>query len=141
MSFQLPSGLRPAQPPSGGSGGGGGAGSPGPSQQEQGEAQERQRQQEEMKRGMIASMLTPGARERCTSSSILSFPVSWVEGTRTDRTVSRIGLTRPEMASRVEELLVRMAQAGQIRGQVTDEAMKGLLQQVRPLSSSNHTLS
>jgi programmed cell death protein 5 len=34
------------------------------------------------------------------------------------------------MASRVEELLVRMGQAGQIRGQVTDEAMKGLLQQV-----------
>jgi DNA-binding TFAR19-related protein (PDSD5 family) len=46
--------------------------------------------------------------------------------------VSRIALTRPEMASRVEELLVRMGQAGQIRGQVTDEAMKGLLQQVCP---------
>lgn len=38
------------------------------------------------------------------------------------------------MASRVEDLLIRMGQAGQIRGQVTDEAMKGLLQQVRQTS-------
>ena len=77
MSFQLPQGLRPAQPPSGGaggSGGGGGRGSPGagPSQPgggggDQAEAAERQRQNEEMKRGMIASMLAPEARERCTS--------------------------------------------------------------------------
>jgi programmed cell death protein 5 len=66
MSFQLPSGLRPAQPPSGGSSPSQGGG--GPSQQDQGEAQERQRQQEEMKRGMIASMLTPPARERCMSA-------------------------------------------------------------------------
>ena len=76
MSFQLPQGLRPAQPPSGGAGGsgGGGRGSPGagPSQPgagggggDQAEAAERQRQNEEMKRGMIASMLAPEARERC----------------------------------------------------------------------------
>lgn len=64
MSFQLPSGLKPAQPPSSGSG------SPGPSQggsgggADQAEAAERQRQNEEMKRGMIASMLAPQARER-----------------------------------------------------------------------------
>jgi len=45
-------------------------------------------------------------------------------------TVSRIALTRPEMSSRVEDLLVRMGQAGQIRGQVTDDQLKGLLQQV-----------
>jgi hypothetical protein len=44
--------------------------------------------------------------------------------------VSRIALTRPEMSSRVEDLLVRMGQAGQIRGQVTDDQLKGLLQQV-----------
>ena len=44
--------------------------------------------------------------------------------------VSRIALTRPEMASRVEDLLVRMGQAGQIRGQVTDYQLKGLLLQV-----------
>ena len=47
--------------------------------------------------------------------------------------VSRIALTRPEMSSRVEDLLVRMGQAGQIRGQVTDDQLKGLLQQVSPM--------
>jgi programmed cell death protein 5 len=64
MSFQLPSGLRPAQPPQGGTGGGGG----GKQEQDNGEAQEKQRQQQEMKRGMIASMLAPEARERCKST-------------------------------------------------------------------------
>lgn len=44
--------------------------------------------------------------------------------------VSRISLTRPQLASQVESLLVRMGQQGQIRGQVTDEALKGLLEQV-----------
>jgi len=62
MSFQLPSGLKPAQPPQQSGGGGGGG-------QDNGEAQEKQRQQEEMKRGMIASMLAPAARERCTYRS------------------------------------------------------------------------
>ena len=44
--------------------------------------------------------------------------------------VSRISLTRPQLAAQVEDLLVRMGQQGQIRGQVTDEALKGLLEQV-----------
>lgn len=80
MSFQLPQGLRPAQPPSGSGGAGRGGGSPGgggagPSQPgggggDQAEAAERQRQNEEMKRGMIASMLTTDARERCRSVSL-----------------------------------------------------------------------
>ena len=34
------------------------------------------------------------------------------------------------MAQQVTELLVRMGQQGQIRGKVTDEALKGLLEQV-----------
>ena len=46
-------------------------------------------------------------------------------------TVSRISLTRPQLAGQVEELLVRMGQSGQIRGQVSDEALKGLLEQVK----------
>jgi hypothetical protein len=45
--------------------------------------------------------------------------------------VSRISLTRPQLAASVEDLLVRMGQQGQVRGQVTDEALKGLLEQVR----------
>lgn len=55
MSFQLPSGLKPAQAPQQGQQGGG----------DNGEAAEKHRQQEEMKRGMIASMLSTAARERC----------------------------------------------------------------------------
>lgn len=47
--------------------------------------------------------------------------------------VSRISLTRPQLAAQVETLLVNMGQQGQIRGQVSDEALKGLLEQVRGL--------
>jgi hypothetical protein len=71
MSFQLPPGMRPAQPPgTGGGGGGGGPSNPngggqGQSEEGQREAQDKARAQEEMKRGMIASMLAPEARERC----------------------------------------------------------------------------
>jgi programmed cell death protein 5 len=111
MSFQLPQGFKPAAPPAQGQQGGG----------DNGEAQEKLRQQEEMKRGMIASMLSTAARERCTFSLKDGWELI---------VVSRIALTRPEMSSRVEDLLVRMGQAGQIRGQVTDDQLKGLLQQV-----------
>ena len=44
--------------------------------------------------------------------------------------MSRISLTRPQLAEQVEDLLVRMGQQGQIKGQVSDEALKGLLSQV-----------
>ncbi len=44
--------------------------------------------------------------------------------------VSRISLTRPQLAGQVEDLLVRMGQQGQVRGKVADEALKGLLEQV-----------
>lgn len=47
-----------------------------------------------------------------------------------DAAVSRISLTRPQLASQVEELLVRMGQGGQIRGKVSDEQLKQLLEQV-----------
>ena len=50
---------------------------------------------------------------------------------RSYRVVSRISLTRPQLAGQVEDLLVRMGQQGQVRGKVTDEALKGLLEQVR----------
>ncbi|GMK58126.1 hypothetical protein CspeluHIS016_0501580 [Cutaneotrichosporon spelunceum] len=72
------------------------------------EAAQRQAAQAEAKRTMIQAMLEPEARER----------------------LSRISLTRPQLAAQVEDLLVRMGQQGQIRGQVSDEALKGLLEQV-----------
>ena len=58
----------------------------------------------------------------------------WFIFTEADRSwliVSRISLTRPQLAEQVEDLLVRMGQQGQIKGQVSDEALKGLLAQVR----------
>ncbi|RSH94314.1 hypothetical protein EHS25_004117 [Saitozyma podzolica] len=103
-NFQLPAGMRPASGPSGGASPGGN----GPSPEERAAAEERASQQAEMKRSMIAAMLEPAARER----------------------LSRISLTRPQLAASVEDLLVRMGQQGQIRGQVSDEALKGLLEQV-----------
>ncbi|ORY27657.1 PDCD5-related protein [Naematelia encephala] len=103
-NFQLPAGFRPSAPPGGSSSGQG----QGPSPEEQAAAQERAQQQAEMKRTIIAAMLEPAARER----------------------LSRISLTRPQLAEQVEGLLVRMGQQGQIRGQVSDEALKGLLEQV-----------
>ncbi|WWD16850.1 hypothetical protein CI109_101282 [Kwoniella shandongensis] len=111
--MQLPPGFRPSQP----QGGPGGGGNGGPSPEEREAAESRARQQEEMKRNMIAAMLEAPARER----------------------LSRISLTRPQLAAQVEDLLVRMGQQGQIRGQVTDEALKGLLEQVSnppPIKSS-----
>ncbi|KAL1410147.1 hypothetical protein Q8F55_004150 [Vanrija albida] len=107
MSFQLPAGMRPAQPPSGAQGGNGGNGG-GNGGQDDEERRARAAQQEEMKRSMIQAMLEPAARER----------------------LSRIALTRPQLAAQVEALLVRMGQQGQIRGQVSDDALKGLLEQV-----------
>ncbi|TYJ56213.1 hypothetical protein IAR50_007115 [Cryptococcus sp. DSM 104548] len=98
--MQLPAGFRPSGQP-GGQGGG-------PSPEEREAAEARARQQDEMKRTMISAMLEPAARER----------------------LSRISLTRPQLASQVETILVNMGQQGQIRGQVSDEALKGLLEQV-----------
>ncbi|EIW66180.1 hypothetical protein M231_00864 [Tremella mesenterica] len=76
------------------------------------EKEAKERQMGEMKRGMIAAMLESEARER----------------------LSRIALTRPELAAQVEDLLIRMGQSGQIRGKVNDENLKGLLQQVTDMS-------
>ncbi|OCF32359.1 hypothetical protein I317_02706 [Kwoniella heveanensis CBS 569] len=104
--MQLPPGFRPSSG-QGHPGAGGGQGG-GPSPEEREAAEQRAMQQEEMKRTMIAAMLEPAARER----------------------LSRISLTRPQLAQQVESLLVNMGQQGQIRGQVTDEALKGLLEQV-----------
>jgi len=121
-NFQLPAGFRPSAGPSSGGAGGGG-----PSPEEQAAAREKAAAQEEMKRGMISAMLEPEARERRAFPD-KPYGVKLIA-------VSRISLTRPQMAQQVTELLVRMGQQGQIRGKVTDEALKGLLTQVSFSSS------
>lgn len=44
--------------------------------------------------------------------------------------MSRIGLVKPQKARQITDLLIRMAQSGQIRGQVTEDQLIGLLDQV-----------
>lgn len=45
-------------------------------------------------------------------------------------TVSRIALVRPEKAKSIEQLLMRMAKGGQLRGRVTEDQLIGVLDQV-----------
>lgn len=45
--------------------------------------------------------------------------------------VSRIALVRPERARGIEQLLMRMAQGGQLRGKVSEDQLIGVLDQVR----------
>lgn len=76
-NFQLPAGLRPAQQPPGSGPSSASGGSSGGQQSEEARAaaEERQEQQQEMKRGMIAAMLEPAARERCESRLKVDVPV------------------------------------------------------------------
>lgn len=45
-------------------------------------------------------------------------------------TVARISLVRPERGRSLEDLLVRMARSGQLRGRVSDDQLLSLLDQV-----------
>lgn len=51
--------------------------------------------------------------------------------------VSRIALVRPERERSLQDLLVRMARSGQLRGRVTDEQLLGLLDQVAAAETAN----
>ncbi|KAG8839024.1 hypothetical protein FRB91_007238 [Serendipita sp. 411] len=64
-------------------------------------------QEEQLRREMIATVLESDARER----------------------LNRIGLVNPQLSTRVEQILVRMAQTGQIRGRVSEQQLIGLLDQ------------
>ncbi|KAK4053495.1 hypothetical protein OIV83_001662 [Microbotryomycetes sp. JL201] len=72
------------------------------------EAAQRQQAAEEQRRAVISQILDPEARER----------------------LSRIALVRPERARGIEDLLVRMAQSGQLRGRVSEEQLIGVLDQI-----------
>ncbi|KIS67973.1 uncharacterized protein UMAG_11052 [Mycosarcoma maydis] len=102
---------------SGGSIGPGGFGAPqGGSGGASGKSQEDQAaQQEEMKRQMLSRILDAEARER----------------------LSRIGLVKPQKARQITDLLIRMAQSGQIRGRITEDQLIGLLDQVDQASSAD----
>jgi len=61
-----------------------------------------------------------------TVSSLLICP--------SERPVSRIALVSPERSKEIETILLKMAQTGQLRGQVTEEQLIDLLDQVWVLS-------
>ncbi|KAK4050915.1 hypothetical protein OIO90_004891 [Microbotryomycetes sp. JL221] len=72
------------------------------------QAQQRAAAAEEQRRTIMSQILSSEARER----------------------LSRIALVRPERARGIEDLLVRMAQSGQLRGRVSEEQLIGVLDQI-----------
>lgn len=142
---------------SGGSGGGGGGGGGGsssgiPAGAKLGgggggggneEAAQKHAQEEETRRTVMSQILSPEARERCECSLSrwilsrgrhgdgLGRAGSQVRAQAlTTLPVSRIALVRPERAKSIEQLLMRMAQGGQLRGRVSEDQLIGVLDQV-----------
>ena len=63
---------------------------------------------EEQKKALIAQILTTEARSR----------------------LANLKLTKPELVNQIEIQLIQSAQAGSLRGKVTDEQLKVLLRQI-----------
>ncbi|PRQ77914.1 hypothetical protein AAT19DRAFT_8982 [Rhodotorula toruloides] len=79
------------------------------------EAAQRVAMEDERRRTMMSQILSPEARERLC------------------RAVSRIALVKPERAKSIEQLLMRMAQSGQIRGKVSEDQLIDVLDQVEAM--------
>ncbi|ORZ22809.1 PDCD5-related protein [Lobosporangium transversale] len=71
-------------------------------------------QMEEMRRTMLIQILDGEARER----------------------LSRIAIVKPDKARAVEDLLIRMAQGGQVRSKITETQLIELLEQVNQQTKS-----
>jgi programmed cell death protein 5 len=75
------------------------------------EAREAQRQQADaQKQAILRQTLTDGARQRLNS----------------------VKMSKPEFAERVEQQVVALAQSGRVQGQIDEEQMKSLLQELQP---------
>ncbi len=74
----------------------------------QAQQQEAQAQFEAQKKQILAQILTPEARNR----------------------LGNLKLTKPELVNNIEIQLIQSAQAGSLRGKVTDEQLKVLLRQI-----------
>jgi len=70
--------------------------------------QEAQRQMEAQKKKILAQIMTSEARNR----------------------LANLKLTKPELVNQIELQLIQSAQAGSLRGKVTDEQLKVLLRQI-----------
>ena len=74
----------------------------------QAQQQEAQRQFEAQKKQILGQIMTPEARQR----------------------LANLKLTKPELVNQIEIQLIQSAQAGSLRGKVTDEQLKVLLRQI-----------
>ena len=74
----------------------------------QAQQQEAQAQFEAQKKQILAQILTPEARNR----------------------LGNLKLTKPDLVNNIELQLIQSAQAGSLRGKVTDEQLKVLLRQI-----------
>ncbi|KAJ1984918.1 hypothetical protein H4R34_000369 [Dimargaris verticillata] len=83
-------------------------GMPGMSGAGQGENEEQKRQMEEMREMMLTQILDNDARQRLT----------------------RIAMVKADKARGVEDMLIRMAKTGQLRGKVSEQQLIGLLEQL-----------
>ena len=74
----------------------------------QAQQQEAQAQFEAQKKQILGQIMTPEARNR----------------------LANLKLTKPELVNQIEIQLIQSAQAGSLRGKVTDEQLKVLLRQI-----------
>jgi programmed cell death protein 5 len=83
--------------------------------QGQGEATEAQRQQAEaQKQAVLRQALTDGARKR----------------------LNTVKMSKPEFGEQVEQQVIALVQSGRLNGQVDEEQMKSLLQELKPEKKS-----
>ncbi|QRV86621.1 hypothetical protein RhiJN_28689 [Ceratobasidium sp. AG-Ba] len=75
----------------------------------EGEDESNRQSEDQMKRDLLATVLDSSARER----------------------LARISLVRPALSGKIEQILLRMAQTGQLRGKVTEQQLIGLLEQAQ----------
>jgi len=71
-------------------------------------------QEEQMRRDMIATILEPAARER----------------------LSRIALVSQDRSTKIESLILSLAQAGKLRGRVSESQLIDLLEQMEGKSTT-----
>lgn len=83
-------------------------------EEQQQQQQEQQQAAEERRQTMLNQILQPSARER----------------------LARIGLVKPEKAKGVENMVLQMAQKGQLNEKVSESRLISLLEQVNEHSSS-----
>ena len=74
----------------------------------QAQQQEAKAQFEAQKKQILGQIMTPEARQR----------------------LANLKLTKPEMVNQIEIQLIQSAQAGSLRGKITDEQLKVLLKQI-----------